>query len=133
MMFRQLTANVNIMVRSILMEGPGKVAVDWRILPRLRDLLEIEYGEVWKKLFYSESKQRHMRREGQVIEGILEVLEDRRLCERGSTRYVQWKRKDILLIALETMPKQVKRENVDNFARLTTLFAKKLTNESAKV
>lgn len=74
-----------------------------------------------------------MRREGQVIEGILEVLEDRRLCERSSTRYKQWKRKDILLIALETMPKQVTRENADNFAKLTMAFAKEMTNKAQEV
>jgi hypothetical protein len=65
-----------------------------------------------------------------MTEGFLEVLKDRSMFEKSSRRYEQWKNKDILAIVLETMPKQAKRKNIDNFAKLRTRFAKKLTNKS---
>jgi len=45
-------------------------------------------------------------------------------------RYNQWKKKDLLVTALATMPKQVKTENViDNLIRLKSEFAKRLSDE----
>jgi hypothetical protein len=65
-----------------------------------------------------------------MTEGFLEVLKDRGMFEKSSRRYEQWKNKDILAIVLETMPKQAKRKNIDNFAKLRIEFAKKLTDKS---
>jgi hypothetical protein len=46
-------------------------------------------------------------------------------------RYERWKRKDLLLVALQTMPKQVKTEKViDNLVKLRSEFAKRLDGES---
>jgi hypothetical protein len=47
-----------------------------------------------------------------------------------SKRYEQWKRKDLLVVALETMPKQVNAEKViDNLIRLRCEFSKRLSYE----
>jgi hypothetical protein len=47
-----------------------------------------------------------------------------------SKRYEQWKRKDLLVVAIETMPKQVKAEKViDNLVRLRCEFSKRLSCE----
>jgi len=47
-----------------------------------------------------------------------------------SKRYEQWRRQDLLAIALETMPKQVDAEKViDNLIRLKCEFAKRLSYE----
>jgi hypothetical protein len=51
------------------------------------------------------------------------------MFERSLRRYEQWKSKDILALVLETMPKQAKRKNSDNFAKLRTEL-RKLTGES---
>jgi hypothetical protein len=46
------------------------------------------------------------------------------------SRYEHWKKKDLFAIALQTMPKQVKTENViDNLIRLKATFAQRLENE----
>ena len=47
-----------------------------------------------------------------------------------SKRYEQWKRQDLLAVAIETMPKQVDADNViDNLAKLKCEFAKRLNYE----
>ena len=47
-----------------------------------------------------------------------------------SRRYEQWRRKDLLVLALETMPKQVDVSNViDNLIRLKCEFSKRLSYE----
>jgi hypothetical protein len=47
-----------------------------------------------------------------------------------SKRYQQWKRQDLLVIAIETMPKQVDTDRViDNLIRLKCEFAKRLSYE----
>ena len=47
-----------------------------------------------------------------------------------SKRYEQWKRQDLLVVAIETMPKQVDTDNViDNLIRLKCEFAKRLSYE----
>jgi hypothetical protein len=47
-----------------------------------------------------------------------------------SKRYEQWKRGDLLFVALQTLPKQVKKENVlKNLIKLDTEFTKRLTDE----
>ncbi len=47
-----------------------------------------------------------------------------------SKRYEQWKRQDLLAVALETMPKQVDAEKViDNLIRLKCEFSKRLSYE----
>ena len=47
-----------------------------------------------------------------------------------SKRYEQWKKKDLLVVALETMPKQVDAANViDNLIRLKCEFYKRLSYE----
>lgn len=47
-----------------------------------------------------------------------------------SKRYEQWKKKDLLVVALETMPKQVDAANViDNLIRLKCEFPKRLSYE----
>ena len=47
-----------------------------------------------------------------------------------SKRYQQWKRKDLLVVALETMPKQVKTDEViDNLIKLKCEFSKRLSYE----
>ena len=48
-----------------------------------------------------------------------------------SKRYEQWKRQDLLVIAIETMPKQVDTDKViDNLIRLKCEFAKRLSYEN---
>ncbi len=47
-----------------------------------------------------------------------------------SKRYEQWRKKDLLVLALETMPKQVDVANViDNLIRLKCEFSKRLSYE----
>ena len=47
-----------------------------------------------------------------------------------SKRYEQWKKKDLLVVALETMPKQVDVASVvDNLIRLKCEFSKRLSYE----
>ena len=47
-----------------------------------------------------------------------------------SKRYEQWKKKDLLVLALETMPKQVDVASVvDNLIRLKCEFSKRLSYE----
>jgi len=47
-----------------------------------------------------------------------------------SKRYEQWKRQDLLMVAIETMPKQVDTDKViDNLIRLKCEFAKRLSYE----
>jgi hypothetical protein len=47
-----------------------------------------------------------------------------------SKRYEQWKKKDLLAVALDTMPKQVDTANViDNLIRLKCEFSKRLNCE----
>jgi hypothetical protein len=47
-----------------------------------------------------------------------------------SKRYEQWKRQDLLAVALETMPEQVDAEKViDNLIRLKCEFSKRLSYE----
>ena len=47
-----------------------------------------------------------------------------------SKRYEQWKKGDLLLVALQTLPKQVKKENVlKNLIKLNTEFAERLFDE----
>ena len=44
-------------------------------------------------------------------------------------RYEQWKRGGLLLIAIQTMPKQVKKEEViDNLIKLRSKYAKGLSD-----
>jgi len=48
-----------------------------------------------------------------------------------SKRYEQWKRQDLLVVAIETMPKQVDVDKViDNLIRLKCEFAKRLSYEN---
>ena len=48
-----------------------------------------------------------------------------------SKRYEQWKRQDLLSVAIETMPKQVDADKViDNLIRLKCEFAKRLSYEN---
>ena len=48
-----------------------------------------------------------------------------------SKRYEQWKRQDLLVVAIETMPKQVDTNKViDNLIRLKCEFAKRLSYEN---
>ena len=52
-------------------------------------------------------------------------------AESYSKRYERWKRKDLLVLALETMPKQVDAGKViDNFVRLKCEFAKRFSYEA---
>jgi glucan phosphorylase len=45
-------------------------------------------------------------------------------------RYERWKRQDLLLVALQTFPKQVKKEKVtDNLKSLKAEFEKKVSDE----
>ena len=45
-------------------------------------------------------------------------------------RYERWKRQDLLLVAIQTFPKQVKKEKViDNLTSLKAEFEKKLSDE----
>jgi hypothetical protein len=45
--------------------------------------------------------------------------------------YDQWKRGGLLLIALQTMPKQVKKQNViDNLIKLKGEYTKRLNDET---
>ena len=47
-----------------------------------------------------------------------------------SKRYEQWKRNDLLFVALQTLPKQVKKANVlKNLIKLDTEFAKRLSDD----
>ena len=48
-----------------------------------------------------------------------------------SKRYEQWKRNDLLFVALQTLAKQVKKENVlKNLIKLDTEFAKSLSDDT---
>ena len=48
-----------------------------------------------------------------------------------SKRYEQWKRNDLLFVALQTLPKQVKKENVlKNLIKLNTEFTERLSEDS---
>jgi hypothetical protein len=45
-------------------------------------------------------------------------------------RYQRWKRQDLLVVALETMPKQVKTERIlGNLLKLQADFEKRLSDE----
>ena len=68
-----------------------------------------------------------------MTEGFLEVFKDRSMSEASLRRYERWKSKDLLAMALETMPEQAKRKSADNFAKLRSEFAKKLTGESRQI
>jgi hypothetical protein len=47
-----------------------------------------------------------------------------------SKRYERWKRQDLLVVAIETMPKQVDADKViDNLIRLKCEFAKRFSYE----
>ena len=47
-----------------------------------------------------------------------------------SKRYEQWKKGNLLFVALQTLPKQVKKENVlKNLIKLNTEFTERLANE----
>lgn len=47
-----------------------------------------------------------------------------------SKKYEKWKRKDLVLIALQTMPKQVKtQELVDNLTKLRTDFLRRISEK----
>jgi hypothetical protein len=46
-------------------------------------------------------------------------------------RYEQWKRGELLHIAIQTMPKQVRKEEViDNLIKLRSEYAKRLSDET---
>ena len=45
-------------------------------------------------------------------------------------RYEQWKRGGLLLIAIQTMPKQVKKEGVIDLIKLRSKYAKRLSDET---
>ncbi len=46
-------------------------------------------------------------------------------------RYEQWKRGGLLLIAIQTMPKQVKKgEVIDNLMKLKSKYAERLNDET---
>jgi hypothetical protein len=46
-------------------------------------------------------------------------------------RYEQWKRGGLLLIAIQTMPKQVKKEEViDNLIKLKSKYTERLSDET---
>ena len=47
-----------------------------------------------------------------------------------SKRYEKWKRKDLIMIALQTMPKQVKTQKLfDNLTKLKTDFENRLNED----
>ena len=47
-----------------------------------------------------------------------------------SNHYEQWKRTDLLFVALQTMPKQVKKKNLlKNLIKLNTEFTERLSYE----
>ena len=47
-----------------------------------------------------------------------------------SKRYEQWKKGNLLWVALQTLPKQVKKENLlKNLIKLNTEFVERLSNE----
>ena len=48
-----------------------------------------------------------------------------------SKRYEQWKKGNLLFVALETMPKQVNKEKVlDNLVKLMSEYERRLKDES---
>lgn len=47
-----------------------------------------------------------------------------------SKKYEKWKKKDLILIALQTMPKQAKTQKlVDNLTKLKTDFEKRISEQ----
>ena len=59
--------------------------------------------------------------------GNLEQQALRPFCKSFTKRYEQWKRGNLLVVALETMPKQVKRDKVlDNLLKLYSARAENL-------
>ena len=62
--------------------------------------------------------------------GNLEQQALRPFCKSFTKRYEQWKRGNLLVVALETMPKQVKRDKVlDNLLKLYSTRAEDLNEE----
>ena len=55
----------------------------------------------------------------------------RPFCKSFTKRYEQWKRGNLLAVALETMPKQVDRDKVlDNLIKLHSARAENLSDET---
>jgi hypothetical protein len=63
--------------------------------------------------------------------GNLEQQALRPFCKSFTKRYEQWKRGNLLAVALETMPKQVKSDKVlDNLLKLYSARAENLNEET---
>ena len=68
-----------------------------------------------------------------MADGNVRVLDEECLgnfIKSYSKRYQQWKKADLLAVALQTMPKQVKTDDViDNLIKLRCEFSKRLSYE----
>jgi hypothetical protein len=86
--------------------------------------------------FYSEaiSERERRRRDEKMIEERARGLDQEVLGMFKSSymkRYEQWKRGGLLLIAIQTMPKQVKKEEViDNLIKLKSKYTERLSDET---
>ncbi len=82
----------------------------------------------------TEATRERRRRDGRMIEEKAKELDQEVLgMFRNSymRRYERWKRRDLLLVALQTMPKQVKKEKViDHLIELKSEFSKRLKDET---
>ncbi len=86
--------------------------------------------------FYSEAigELERRRRDEKMIEERARGLDQEVLGMFKSSymkRYEQWKRGGLLLIAIQTMPKQVKKgEVIDNLIKLKSKYAERLNDET---
>lgn len=86
--------------------------------------------------FYSEAigELERRRRDEKMIEERARGLDQEVLGMFKSSymkRYEQWKRGGLLLIAIQTMPKQVKKgEVIDNLMKLKSKYAERLNDET---
>jgi hypothetical protein len=90
---------------------------------------------IWKEPFCSEPGDVHDGEgENRLSEETARSIEQQALgifSKSFSKRHEFWSKKDILLIALQTLPKQVKKKNrLDNFLKMRREFLEKLVEES---
>lgn len=84
--------------------------------------------------FYSKSEEYVKEIENEMVEEKARDLDQQVLgtfIKSYSKRYEQWKKGNLLSVALETMPKQVNKEKVlDNLVKLMSEYERRLKDES---
>jgi hypothetical protein len=98
---------------------------------RIRDITDLG-----RTPFYAEAigERERRRRDEKMIEERARELDQEVLGMFKSSymkRYEQWKTGGLLLIAIQTMPKQVRKEEViDNLIKLRSEYSKRLSDET---